>query len=100
MVQDIVDFLWGESGINRTNNRIGGGDGKMGLEHGRDVGRNNSHNIAASDGELVLEGVGKREDTTVELGIGVSAVGDAMDDSDLLGVDGCGAGEEVDGVEF
>jgi hypothetical protein len=48
----------------------------------------------------VLEGVSKCEGATVELGISVSAVGHAMDNGGLLRVDGCGTGEEMDGVEF
>ena len=70
----------------------------MGFEHGRDIGCDNSHDIATTDGELVFEGISKRDGTAVELGVGVAT--GSVDDGDLLGVDGCRAGKEVDGIEF
>lgn len=46
----------------------------------------------------MFEGVSKRDGAAVELGVGVATW--TVDDGGLLRVDGCGASEEVDGVEF
>lgn len=70
----------------------------MRFKHGRDIGGNDSHDIATTDRELVFEGISKSYGAAVELGISVAT--GSVNDGGLLGVDGCRAGKEVDGVEF